>query len=109
MTTLIKDEDVRAEVKAFARLMEAKLRANEHKGSWKQEMPVYLIHRLQEEVMELASIGEGTLDACVLRHNERPHDPLHRTIPSISVGYEAADVGNFAMMLADVCGALKGV
>lgn len=75
--------DLSVEVKAFAVAMEAKLRANDHKGGWKQSPVTYLFSRLEEEVAELkkAVVNGGTLG-------------------------EAADVANFAMMIADTHGGL---
>jgi len=95
-------EGWRPEVRAFAELMEQKLRENDHKGGWKKELPsLDLLPRLREETEELddaishwgAQVNWGKaalyLPGCIER-----------------VGREAADVANFAMMIADVCGAL---
>lgn len=78
---------IRPEVMAFARLMEAKLRANDHKGGWRYDSPGELFDRLREEVDELQDVLIGQADPAV-------------------VGDEAADVANFALMLADVKGSL---
>ena len=83
------DPMVRPIVNRFAWRMECCLKANEHKGNWKGEQLSYLLRRLLEEAGELA---EAATD-------ESP-DPL-------TVEIEAADVGNLAMMIADVCGGLK--
>lgn len=87
--------DARPEVRAFADLMEAKLRANDHKPGWKTDHPLDLLSRMRQEVgelgQELVAGSRTTRDAHQLR-----------------VGAEAADVANFAMMIADVCGALAG-
>jgi hypothetical protein len=72
---------VRKSVLWFARQMEKRLQANDHKGGWDDEPTDYLIQRLKDEVAEL----EETLIA----------GKEAKTI------LEAADVGNFAMMLAD--------
>jgi hypothetical protein len=98
------DIDVRPEVAAFALLMEAKLRENDHKGGWKDESIAYLSRRCGNELKEL----RGRLEQ---RHREimKGWPPVaERTLPEIvvSIGREAADVANFAMMIADVCGAL---
>jgi len=77
---------VRPEVLAFALLMEDRLQANDHKGGWADCADEYLLRRLQEEVNELH-----------VAMRDRPLD----------VGEEAADVANFAMMLADVSGHLR--
>ena len=80
---------LRPEVQAFAEAMEAQLRANDHKPGWKQDTPSMLGPRLEEEVREL--------QAEVERGIRRPDQILK----------EAADIGNFAMMVADVTGSLK--
>lgn len=78
----------RPEVAAFANLMEQQLRANDHKPGWKGDEPDALFRRLVEESSEL-------------------EDAIYHTVDGEAfVGKEAADVANFAMMIADVCGAL---
>ena len=86
--------DLRPEVAAFAKAMEAKLKENDHKGGWNrgEDTPDELMARLLEEAEEL----ENAL------HPMRKRDPKR-------ILREAADVANFAMMVADVCGALRGV
>ncbi len=79
----------RAEVIAFADAMEERLRANDHKGGWRDCELGWLSQRLLEEWREL----DGAL------WPEETRDP-------VEVIHEAADVANFAMMIADVCGAL---
>lgn len=92
----------RPEVRAFADLMEAKLRANDHKPGWKADDPEALLRRLAQEHDELG-------DAVRWHKNYDTSDrggrlgPVHR---AGVIGAEAADVANFAMMIADVCGAL---
>lgn len=82
-------ETLRPEVLAFAHIMEQKLRENDHKSHWSDCAPSWLLGRLREETTELAgAIGSGY------------KSPEH-------IGREAADVANFAMMIADVAGALK--
>ncbi|HUT60667.1 MAG TPA: hypothetical protein VNA25_22710 [Phycisphaerae bacterium] len=79
----------RPEVRAFATLMEERLRANDaEKGmaGWKAAPADRLMACLFREVAELG----------VAVHKLGPDDIAH----------EAADVANFAMMVADVCGAL---
>lgn len=69
----------------FARDMELKLAANRHKGDragWLQMDPWDLLRRLRDEVTEL----EIEMERC---HS------------ADEVAREAADVGNFAMMVAD--------
>lgn len=79
--------NLRPEVQRFAELMELRLRANDHKPGWKQDILPALFRRLQQEAAELdGAIDFGTAD---------------------EIAREAADVANFAMMIADVCGALE--
>lgn len=75
--------EARPEVQWFAKQMEAKLRANDHKRHWSECHPDYLIHRLYQEAGELWRAIEQK-------------KPAHEVIQ------EAADVANFAMMIADV-------
>jgi hypothetical protein len=85
----------RPEVMAFARAMEAKLRKHDAKRGttgWKRDRAVALAQRLREEVDELDGAAE------MFEEGEEPAE---------NVLSEAADVGNFAMMIADVCGALR--
>jgi hypothetical protein len=92
--------DVRPEVAAFALLMEAKLRENDHKGGWHGEDTEGLLRRLREETDELETAmkrGPGT---------EWPYGARQKPQRTL-IGREAADVANFAMMLADVCGAIS--
>jgi NTP pyrophosphatase (non-canonical NTP hydrolase) len=73
----------RAEVAWFAEQMELKLRENDHKPHWRGSDIEYLHKRLQEEVDELMY-------------------ELHSPLNEERVVKEAADVANFAMMIADV-------
>jgi hypothetical protein len=79
-------EGIRPEVWQFARLMEERLRANDHKGGWKKETAKDLLFRIQDELCELIEAVYKEWD---------------------SVGDESADVANFAMMVADVTGKLE--
>lgn len=79
---------IRPEVLAFAKVMEQKLRENEHKGGWRNDSTWALLARLREEVGEM-------------------YDVLSSPIDPVVVGREAADVANFAMMIADNAGALS--
>lgn len=86
-------EELRPEVAAFARAMEAKLRKHDKSrgaGGWKNDDPSRLLARLDEESEELGLAVS----------------PLSKQRKKAEVLSEAADVGNFAMMVADVCGAL---
>lgn len=94
-------EGLRPEVLAFACLMAAKLRENDHKGGWQYTPTNYLAARLGEEAAELnALLIEARTDIA-----SPPSSALNRE-ERIKVGREAADVANFAMMIADVCGSL---
>lgn len=84
---------LRPEVIAFARLMEDQLKANDHKPGWKGEDWWPLLMRMREETIELQE---------ALAPGSRTDLPAWWT----RVGCEAADVANFALMIADVCGAL---
>jgi NTP pyrophosphatase (non-canonical NTP hydrolase) len=78
---------LRWQVVAFAYAMEERLRANDHKGGWDGCDKNWLLYRLVDETGELAGeVYEETGDNQVL--------------------HEAADVANFAMMIADVSGEL---
>ena len=75
--------ELRPEVQWFAEQMELRLRANDHKDGWEDEEALWLWSRIREEWQEL-------------------HDALFLTPKSHpAVIREAADVANFAMMIAD--------
>lgn len=82
--------DLRPEVRAFAVAMEERLKANDWKGGWGDDSPDALLKRLGEEVVELRK---------EIRKPNAKKDPDQ-------IRREVADVANFAMMIADVCGAL---
>ena len=82
-------------VLAFARRMEAKLEQNRHKGDregWQKDSANALLRRLSDELDELK--------AAVAR-------PLINSERQIAIADEAANVANFAMMIADVAGDLQ--
>ena len=84
-------------VLAFAHCMEAKLEANRYKGNreaWVGDDPERLLRRLREEVDEL----EIAMKVAEVRLTESS-DNVRRA--ARSVAGEAADVGNFSMMIAD--------
>ena len=92
---------MRLRVAVFARLMEAKLRENDHKGGWQNDGTEDLIKRLREEVCELEALTETSGAWC--------SSPPFAALPPeerLRIAREAADVANFAMMIADVCGGL---
>ena len=78
----------RQEVRSFARLMEDRLKANDHKGGWQDMSEFDLFARVEDEVLEL--------------------DEVLRSIglPRVCIPPEAADVANFCMMIVDVVGGL---
>src|SRR5690606_5240346 len=79
--------NVRPEVAAFARAMEHKLAANDHKEHWREMRVHQLLEMLRDEVDELV----------------RAVADFHGGMgPHRNVLDEAADVANFAMMVADV-------
>jgi len=71
-------EAIRPAVLKFAHLMEWKLRLNDDRPGWKDCTKEWLLGRLKEELAELEKAHPGKLTA-----------------------YEAADVANFVMMIAD--------
>lgn len=82
---------IRPEVVAFAEAMEAKLNLNDHKEHWNKQSMSYLVQRLREEMLEL-------------------RDKLNTPIKDLEPGEilsEAADVANFAMMIADKASELQ--
>jgi len=74
---------MRRSVKDFAEIMEQKLVENDHKSGWDKCHTCYLIRRIREEVKEL--------EDAVIFASKKPED----------INREAADVANFAMMLAE--------
>lgn len=81
-------------VQAFAVAMEAKLAENRHKGDrtgWLEVNPLLLLARLHKELEELERAIQGVGTARYI------NDDVIR---------EAADVANYAMMIADACGEL---
>lgn len=66
----------------FSCHMEEKLLRNSYKGGWEECKNVYLLDRMDEEIAKLKD--------CIINGE-----------PSALVVSEAADIANFAMMLAD--------
>ena len=92
----------RPAVRWFAVAMERELRENDHKGTWDRCTLGYLAKRLREEVEELVSAAtDGHINANIgdegYRVTQWTESDAGRVLS------EAADVGNFAMMIADVC------
>ncbi len=84
---------VRPVVGTFADAMEARLAANDHKGGWGDCDVLWLLGRIREERIELCDAVNMLMSGLAT-----PEAVLR----------EAADVANFAMMVADVCGGLEG-
>lgn len=89
-------------VAAFAEQMEQKLRINDHKGGWTSESNFdklgnikYLLRRIKQEVDELERAIENAL---TFTNDDQWRDKITK---------EAADVGNFSMMIADAVGGLR--
>jgi len=81
---------LRPEVVKFAGLMERVLEKNDFKGGWKNTMSSgELLRRAGQELKELRA-----------ELREKVKDPK-------KIAMEAADVANFMMMIADVCGGLS--
>jgi hypothetical protein len=91
-------------VEAFAFEMEKKLALNRHKGDregWATDSPESLLVRLREETEELAARLDWVACGC------RSISECNHYTPEEEPEQEAADVGNFAMMIADVAGAMR--
>lgn len=86
-------DDVRKKLELFRLAMARKLDENAHKGGWEEEKISYFFERLIEESVELR-------DAII---EFRRHPDASRAKEVLG---EAADVANFALMIADVVGAL---
>ena len=81
-----------ARVDEFALAMKEKLRRNVRKLDWRECTFEYLVERLHDETRELLNeLAEAKKRVAWL-----PHDLRVRIIE------EAADVANFAMMIADI-------
>jgi hypothetical protein len=77
---------IREEVRWFAEEMEKQLRANEHKGGWQDCNPEFLLEELHKNYTELYLLfPKDTADIC----------------------RRAANIANFAMMIADKYKAVK--
>jgi hypothetical protein len=72
----------REQVQWFAEQMEKKLQENDRKGGWENCSPGYLMRRLREEYQELLGLMIPQDREKIIR--------------------EAADIANFAMMIADI-------
>ncbi len=90
---------LRPEVQAFAELMEENLRKHDAPRGprgWRTDGAASLRRRLRDELAEL--------DDALLQRQDDGWPDWHGP----AIAKEAADVANFAMMIADVCGGLLG-
>ena len=83
-------------VDVFAAEMKRQLGANAHKGGWLGCEPNWLASELQMHMSRLMR----AVNSC-----PRPPAPAEKRA---AIADDAADVANFAMMIADVMGALDG-
>ena len=88
------EAQIRPEVMKFARIMEAQLRATD--GKRIKMSADELLTKMPDAVAELGD----ALDALAMYRDAE--------WPIKDIGTQAADVANFAMMVADVSGALNG-
>ena len=82
----MEDRDIRPEVAMFAEVMEKQLKANENKGGWKHCDSSFLMKELQRNYDALWSLD----------YEDKAH-----------ILRRAANIANFAMMIADNWGRLK--
>ena len=80
----------------FSGLMETKLRENDHKGHWRNCDLEYMEQRIREEFAELSAALMQYQIASL-----SPHEATRTRYLGDRVKREAADVANFAMMIAD--------
>lgn len=88
---------VREAVESFATHMEAKLRENDHKGGWEDDELDSLANRAVEELQELQR-AIAAFEDIRYSHSATAED---LKVAAREVLREAADVANFAMMIAD--------
>ena len=90
------DAPPREPVRWFAGVMETKLRENDHKGGWRDCDFDCLEKRIREELAELATVLMQYQIAAL-----SPHELTRTRHLGEKAKREAADVANFAMMIAD--------
>ena len=83
------EDYLRPEVQKFAEEMEKQLRANEHKGGWKDCDKDFLYSELMKNIT--------TLVVALMFNNQEEH-----------ITRRCANIANFAMMIADNFGAKAG-
>lgn len=111
---------LRPEVQAFAELMEAQLRANDHKGraGWKDSAPHLLLARVFDELAEALTTIKPENSALAFEllvverllglagRSLRGFGSYAKTFRDPNTASELADVANMIMMVADVLGCL---
>lgn len=91
--------EVRPEVAAMARLMEYQLRKHDDRPGWKEDVAASeAVEWARNEVPILSK--EVTFFECLMSGSATPDEVA-------KVGFKAANVANYALMAADICGALK--
>jgi NTP pyrophosphatase (non-canonical NTP hydrolase) len=85
---------LRPSLQRFAELMEKTLRENDHKGGWENMSTSSIMRRIDEELGELK-------DARIIMEHAAFTRSTTFAARCRQVAKEAADVANFAMMLAD--------
>lgn len=87
--------EIRDEVVQFAQLMEVKMRKHDPSTRWKKSKRTDLYLALKKELEKLEPLVKFPIEAD------------KKTITPDDIASQAADVANFAMMIADVCGGLR--
>ena len=91
------EERLRPVLAKFSQLMELRLKENDYKGGWDKDTLEYLLSGLEGELKELSNNIRGYIYCPKANVYEYcPPDTEEDNIIS-----EAADVANFAMMIAD--------
>ena len=93
-------EQYKNKTEQLRQAMESQLKANNHKEGWENCDAMWLIRRIADERAELKRAVEAYTQIFHLSSYETKRRILANILE------EAADVANFAMMVADVCGAL---
>ncbi len=76
----------------FSRIMEERLKENDHKGGWSNESTLDLWNALNREAVELRTAIEDDVHG---------HNPAGSIPTPEAIVREAADVANFALFVAD--------
>ncbi|MCK5601150.1 hypothetical protein KAR91_04720 [Candidatus Pacearchaeota archaeon] len=94
--------ELRPELEWFAEQMEKKLKENDDKRGWAGEKLSWMHSLLEREVKEVKAAFKDLGDASWSGDEEHINDALEEVVE------EAADVANFAMMIADLANKRKG-